>query len=72
MALSPKRLAVGMAGLVLGRSVHFLDINPALLSADGTLGKDLTPDLLHPNQKGYEIWQRAMAPTLQKLLSLPQ
>jgi beta-glucosidase len=29
------------------------------------------PDLLHPNEKGYAIWQRAMEPTLQRLLSQP-
>jgi beta-glucosidase len=57
-----------LEGLADGRSVHFLDINAALLNADGTLGKDVMPDLLHPNAKGYDIWQRAMAPTLQKLL----
>jgi beta-glucosidase len=54
-----------------GRSVHFLDINAALLNADGTLSKDVMPDLLHPNARGYAIWQQAMEPTLQKLLKLP-
>ncbi|HEX6706202.1 MAG TPA: cellulase family glycosylhydrolase [Albitalea sp.] len=49
--------------------VHFLDINAELLNADGTLGKDVMPDLLHPNAKGYAIWQRAMEPALQRLLS---
>ncbi|WP_457393768.1 GDSL-type esterase/lipase family protein [Roseateles sp. P5_E1] len=57
-----------LEGLADGRSVHFLDINAALLNTDGTLGKDVMPDLLHPNAKGYDIWQRSMAPTLQKLL----
>jgi len=51
-----------------GRSVHFLDINAQLLNPDGTLSKDVMPDLLHPNARGYSIWQRAMDPTLQKLL----
>jgi lysophospholipase L1-like esterase len=57
-----------IAGYADGRSVHFLDINAALLAADGTLSTDVMPDLLHPNEKGYAIWQRAMAPALQKLL----
>lgn len=57
-----------IAGFADGRRVHFLDIGPALLQPDGTLGKDVMPDLLHPNERGYEIWQRAMAPTLQRLL----
>jgi lysophospholipase L1-like esterase len=54
-----------------GKTVHFLNINAALLNADGTLGKDVMPDLLHPNEKGYGLWQRAMAPTLDKLLATP-
>ncbi|HEU6456370.1 MAG TPA: GDSL-type esterase/lipase family protein [Roseateles sp.] len=58
-----------IAGYADGRRVHFLDIGSALLQPDGTLSKDVMPDLLHPNERGYEIWQRAMAPTLQKLLT---
>jgi beta-glucosidase len=58
-----------IAGFADGRTVHFLDIRDALLNTDGTLGKDVMPDLLHPNEKGYAIWQRAMEPTLQKLLA---
>jgi beta-glucosidase len=61
-----------IAGYADGRSVHFLNINTALLNADGTLSKDVMPDLLHPNEKGYGLWQRAMAPTLDKLLATPR
>jgi beta-glucosidase len=60
-----------LAGFADGRSVHFLNINKALLEPDGTLSKDVMPDLLHPNAQGYAIWQREMAPTLQKLLTQP-
>jgi lysophospholipase L1-like esterase len=66
-----ERVNTLIAGYADGRSVHFLDINAELLNPDGTLGKDVMPDLLHPNAKGYSIWQRAMAPTLQKLLARP-
>jgi len=48
--------------------VFFLDINAEFLDDDGTLPKDLMPDLLHPNEKGYEIWAAAMEPTIKKLL----
>jgi lysophospholipase L1-like esterase len=58
-----------IAGLADGRQVHFLDINAALLNFDGSLSKDVMPDLLHLSEKGYAIWQRAMAPTLDKLLA---
>lgn len=57
-----------LPGFADGQRVHFLNINAALLEADGRLSTEVMPDLLHPNLKGYEIWQRAMAPTLQTLL----
>jgi lysophospholipase L1-like esterase len=57
-----------MAGDADGRSVHFLDINAALTRPDGTLSKDVMPDLLHPNAEGYAIWQREMQPLLLELL----
>ncbi|MTW09953.1 1,4-beta-D-glucan glucohydrolase [Pseudoduganella eburnea] len=52
-----------------GRSVFFANINAALLNADGTLSRDVMPDLLHPQERGYEIWARNMEPTLRKLLA---
>ena len=58
-----------IAGHADGRTVHYLDINAALLEPDGSLSKDVMPDLLHLSEKGYATWQRAMAPTLQKLLA---
>ncbi|HEV8313027.1 MAG TPA: GDSL-type esterase/lipase family protein [Burkholderiaceae bacterium] len=66
-----ERVNTSIAGYADGRNVHFLDIGAAFLSPDGTLTKDVMPDLLHPNEKGYAIWQRAMEPTLQRLLSQP-
>ena len=32
------------------------DINARLIDADGNLSRDMMPDLLHPAEKGYEIW----------------
>lgn len=60
-----------IAGYADNRSVYYLDIGKQFLQADGTLSKDIMPDLLHPNEKGYEIWARAMAPTLDRLLGRP-
>ena len=31
-------------------------------------GKDIMPDLLHPNKKGYEIWAKAIAPTVEEIM----
>ena len=61
-----------IAALADGRDVHFLDIGSSLVQPGGTLSKDVMPDLLHPNEQGYAIWQRAMEPTLQKLLKAPR
>ena len=58
-----------IAGLADNQHVYFLDIGKAFLTADGMLSTDIMPDLLHPNEKGYEIWARAIAPQLNRLLS---
>ena len=51
-----------------GETVHFEDLNPAFLHADGALREDLLPDLLHPNAAGYKVWAEAMAPMILPLL----
>jgi len=48
--------------------VHYLNINAAFTRPDGTLSRDVQPDLLHLSEQGYAIWQREMQPTLAKLL----
>ena len=57
-----------IAGYADNQHVYYLDIGKSFLQPDGTLSKEIMPDLLHPNQKGYEIWAEAMAPTLNQLL----
>jgi lysophospholipase L1-like esterase len=52
-----------------GEHVHFLDINDKFLDKDGKLPKDVMPDLLHPNVKGYEIWAEAVEPTIARLMA---
>ncbi len=58
-----------IAGYADNQKIFFLDIGKDFLQPDGTLSRDIMPDLLHPNEKGYEIWAKAMAPALQKLLT---
>jgi lysophospholipase L1-like esterase len=58
-----------IAGFADNQHVFFLNINKEFLAPDGTLSKDIMPDLLHPNEKGYEIWARAMAPELRRLMA---
>jgi beta-glucosidase len=60
-----------ISGFADGRHITFLDIGASLANADGTLSRDVMPDLLHPNEKGYEIWAAQMEPTLLRLLAQP-
>lgn len=51
-----------------GKNVHYLDIGAQFLDAEGNIPKDIMPDLLHPNERGYELWAKAIAAPLKKLL----
>ncbi len=44
--------------------VVFLDLTDKWLQPDGSLSKDLMPDFLHPNQKGYAVWAEALKTVL--------
>jgi N-acetylglucosamine-6-sulfatase len=54
-----------------GKTIHWLDLNSTFLDKDGNLSKEVMPDLLHPNTKGYQMWAEAMEPTLTKLGAWP-
>ncbi|UGQ44564.1 GDSL-type esterase/lipase family protein [Massilia endophytica] len=64
-----ERVNAIIGGYADDRHVFFANINSSLLNADGTLSREIMPDMLHPQEKGYEIWARSMEPVLQKLLS---
>ena len=45
----------------------FIDVYHAMLNEDGTIMSDIfLSDKLHMNKKGYEIWQKIIAPYLKK------
>jgi lysophospholipase L1-like esterase len=44
--------------------VTFLDITSKWLQEDGTISKEIMPDFLHPNEKGYTIWADALRKVL--------
>ena len=50
--------------------VEFLDINYAFLNDKGELTKDVMPDLLHPNAKGYALEAEALEPAIGRLLGV--
>ncbi len=51
-----------------GRRIVYLDIGAKFLAPDGTLPKDIMPDFLHPNEKGYQIWAEAIVDTVKQLM----
>jgi lysophospholipase L1-like esterase len=57
-----------LAKLADGKRVHFLDIGPKFVGADGTIDKAVMPDFLHLSPKGYAIWADAIEADLKKLL----
>jgi lysophospholipase L1-like esterase len=57
-----------IAKLADGRMVEYLDIGPAFLSDDGSLSKEIMPDLLHLSPKGYQIWAESIEPHVQRLM----
>lgn len=50
------------------KSVYYLDIGPKFLNADGTLTRDIMPDLLHLNEKSYRIWAESIEPKVKELM----
>lgn len=53
-------------------NVTFLDIGPKFLTPKGLITKDIMPDFLHPNEKGYRIWAEAIEPMVKKLMGETQ
>jgi len=51
-----------------GRKTRYLDIGKEFLDSEGEIPKDIMPDRLHPNAKGYDIWYEAMRPLLEKMM----
>ncbi len=48
--------------------LRYLDIGAKFLDAQGAVPKDIMPDGLHPNEKGYQIWAEAMNPLLTEMM----
>ena len=51
-----------------GKMVYFLDIGPTFLADDGTLSREIMPDLLHLSPKGYQIWAASIEAKVAELL----
>lgn len=57
-----------IAPLADDQMVFFLDIGPKFLAPDGTLSKEIMPDLLHLSPQGYKIWADAIEKMIAALL----
>lgn len=51
-----------------GKRVHFLNINGTFLDENGVLSEEIMPDLLHPNEYGYQLWAEAIQQKIDELL----
>jgi lysophospholipase L1-like esterase len=49
--------------------VRFLDVGDELTGPDGEISRQIMPDGLHLSPKGYSFFAKAMAPTLDEMLS---
>jgi len=56
------------SGIADNRWIYYLDINASFLDAKDAIEKDLMPDGLHPNEKGYHTWAQAMEPMIADLI----
>ncbi|MBR4751073.1 MAG: hypothetical protein IK077_04880 [Thermoguttaceae bacterium] len=45
-------------------NVQLYSINDLFLAKDGTLPEEIMPDRLHPSEKGFEIWAKAVEPMI--------
>ncbi|MDQ3812605.1 MAG: GDSL-type esterase/lipase family protein [Armatimonadota bacterium] len=63
-----KAVNAELAKLDDGNKTRYLDIGDKFLDAEGNLPKDIMPDFLHPNAKGYQIWADAIQPLLDEMM----
>lgn len=48
--------------------IRYFELWDQFLTPDGTLSREIMPDFLHPNVKGYQIWADAMGPVLGEMM----
>ncbi len=57
-----------ISGFADGKRVHYMDIGSIFLQPDGTLPKEIMPDLLHLNAHGYQMWADAIEGKVKELM----
>lgn len=64
-----REINAALARLEGGGVVHFLDLGPKFAAPDGSIAREIMPDLVHPSEAGYAIWAAALREPLVKLLA---
>jgi len=57
-----------VAKLAKDENVTYLDIGDKFLGEDGSLSKEIMPDLLHLSKKGYQIWADSIEAEVARLM----
>lgn len=50
------------------KNIFYCDLTDKFVDKSGNLPRTLMPDVLHPNDNGYEIWAQAMMPYVEKFV----
>ncbi|QDS89878.1 GDSL-like Lipase/Acylhydrolase [Rosistilla ulvae] len=69
----PKRQANETSNAIVAKladneNIFYLDIGDKFLADDGSLSKEIMPDLLHLSEQGYTIWAESIEPSVTKLM----
>jgi lysophospholipase L1-like esterase len=51
-----------------GKRVHWRDLGKVFMNPDGTLSREIMPDVLHLSEKGYQLWAEALLPDVKALM----
>ncbi len=57
-----------ISGFADNKRVYYMDIGNTFLQPDGTLPKEIMPDLLHLNPSGYQMWADAIESKVKELM----
>lgn len=66
LRVNNKRVNELLEKLAEQKQVMFANFNSAFLESDGVLTREIMPDLLHPEAKGYDIWAKKLMPYINK------
>jgi beta-glucosidase len=69
MRLRNKEINQLISRLADGNSIYYQNINEIFLDDNQVLQEKLMPDFLHLNSLGYQLWAKAMTPTINRLMN---